>query len=184
MQQLGILIHGQYYDEILYIDETTFHLWQKLSRCWVTAGMKLSLIKNRGPSITVIGAISKERGLVHFEVFVENNNSNIFLNFMQALKTKCQGRRVVVILDNLRIHHSKKLNEVYDNDFKELFLPTYSSELNPIERLWSIVKRKWTQHLHIFCDEISEALTKKVKRKKELLIRSTIARLAEIIGRI
>jgi hypothetical protein len=48
----------------------------------VTAGMKLSLIKSRGPSITVIGAISKERGLVHFEVFVENNNSNIFLNFM------------------------------------------------------------------------------------------------------
>ena len=44
--------------------------------------MKLSMIKNRGPSITVIGVISKERGLVHFEVFVENNNSNIFLNFM------------------------------------------------------------------------------------------------------
>ena len=84
---------------------------------------------------------------------------------------------MVVILDNLRIHHSKKLNEVYDNNFKELFLPTYSSELNPIERLWAIVKRKWTQRLHIFCDEISEALAKKVKRKKELLIRSTIARL-------
>ena len=91
---------------------------------------------------------------------------------------------MVVILDNLRIHHSKKLNEVYDNNFKELFLPTYSSELNPIERLWAIVKRKLIQHLHIFCDEISEALTKKVKRKKELLIRSTIARLTEIIGRI
>ena len=82
VEQLGTLIHGKYYDEILYIDETTFHLWQKLSRCWVTAAMKLSLIKSRGPSITVIGAISKERGLVHFEVFVENNNSNIFLNFM------------------------------------------------------------------------------------------------------
>ena len=82
VEQLGTLIHDKYYDEILYIDETTFHLWQKLSRCWVTAGMKLSLIKSRGPSITVIGAISKERGLVHFEVFVENNNANIFLNFM------------------------------------------------------------------------------------------------------
>ena len=91
---------------------------------------------------------------------------------------------MVVILDNLRIHHSKKLNEVYDKIFKELFLPTYSSELNPIERLWSIVKRKWTQNLHIFCDEISEALTKKVKKKQELLTRSTIARLREIIGRI
>ena len=51
---------------------------------------------------------------------------------------------MVVVLDNLRIHHSKKLNEVYTNDFKEFFLPTYSSELNPIERLWWIVKRKWT----------------------------------------
>ena len=91
---------------------------------------------------------------------------------------------MVVVLDNLRINHSKKLNEVYDKIFKELFLPTYSSELNPIERLWSIVKRKWTQNLHIFCDEISEALTKKVKKKKELLTRSTIARLREIIGRI
>ena len=51
------------------------------------------------------------------------------------------------MLDNLRIHHSKKLNEVYTNDFKEFFLPTYSSELNPIERLWSIVKRKWTYYI-------------------------------------
>ena len=76
------------------------------------------------------------------------------------------------------------MNEVYNNNFKELFLSTYRSELNPIERLWSIVKRKWTQHLHIFCDDISEALTKKVKKKKELLIKNTIARLKEIIGRI
>ena len=89
MHQLGSVIHDRAYDEIIYIDETTFNLWQKLNRCWVTTGMKLSLIKTRGPSITVIGAISKERGLVHFEVFVESNNSNLFLNFMQALKNKC-----------------------------------------------------------------------------------------------
>ena len=89
-----------------------------------------------------------------------------------------------MVLDNLRIHHSKKLNEVYDNDFKELFLPTYSSELNPIERLWSIVKRKWTQNLHLFVDEMSEALTKKVKKKQELLTRSTIERLRETIGNV
>ena len=60
------------------------------------------------------------------------------------MKNKCHGRRVVVVLDNLRIHHSKKLNAVYYNNFKKLFLPTSSSELNPIERLWSIVKRRWT----------------------------------------
>ena len=89
---------------------------------------------------------------------------------------------MVVVLDNLRIHHSKKLNQVYDIDFKELFLATYSSELNPIERLWSIDKRKWTQNLHLFVDEMSLALTKKVKKKQELLTRNTIERLRETIG--
>lgn len=97
------------------------------------------------------------------------------------MKTKCQGRRVVVVLDNLRIHHSKKLNAIYHKDFKEYFLPTYSSELNPIERLWSIVKRKWTQNLHLFVDEISQVLMKKIPKKKELLTRSTIARLRDTI---
>ena len=118
---------------------------------------------------------------MHFEIFVENNNSNLFMNLMQAVKTKCQGRGVVVVLDNLKIHHSKKLNEIYTKDFKESFLPTYSSELNPIERLWSIVKRKWTYNLHFFVDEMSQVLMKKIPKKKELLTRRTIERLRETL---
>ncbi|MFN9908437.1 MAG: transposase [bacterium] len=37
-----------------------------------------------------------------------------------------------------------------------MFLPPYSSELNPIERLWQIMKRKWTQNLQIYVDELSK----------------------------
>jgi len=31
-----------------------------------------------------------------------------------------------------------------------MFLPTYSSVLNPIEKVWNVIKQKWksTQHLH------------------------------------
>ena len=31
-----------------------------------------------------------------------------------------------------------------------MFLPTYSSVLNPIEKVWNVVKQEWrqTQHLH------------------------------------
>jgi len=35
-----------------------FHLWQKVPKCWLRPGMKLSLYKSWGPSISVIGAIS------------------------------------------------------------------------------------------------------------------------------
>ena len=39
--QLGTIIMQNAYDEIIYIDETTFHLWQKKTRCWLKPGMKL-----------------------------------------------------------------------------------------------------------------------------------------------
>lgn len=58
-----------------------------------------------------------------------------------GLKVKCEGKRVIIVLDNLRIHYAKKLNSIYTNDFKLMFLPPYSSPLNPIERLWSVLKR-------------------------------------------
>jgi hypothetical protein len=48
--------------------------------------------------------------LVHFEVFEESNNSDLFSNFVMALKRKCEGQKVIVVLDNLRIHYSKKLD--------------------------------------------------------------------------
>lgn len=172
------MIMERSYDEILYVDESTFHLWQKVNRCWVRKGMKLALSKIRGPSLTVIGAISEERGLVHFEIFDESNNSDLFSNFIIALKKKCEGRRVVVILDNLSIHATKKLEEVYDPDFKEMFLPTYSCELNPIETLWSVIKRKWTRNLHPLGEEL---MMKRNTEKKEKILKITIEKLRETI---
>ena len=78
MLQLGTIIKECAYDEIVYIDETTVNVQMKASKCWLAPNMKLSMIKERGPSITVIGAISHERGLVHSEVFQENNNTDLF----------------------------------------------------------------------------------------------------------
>ncbi|MFN9909114.1 MAG: transposase [bacterium] len=53
----------------------------------------------------------------------------------------------MVVLDNLKVHHAKILEQVYDSNFKEMLLPPYSCELNPIERLWSVLKRKRVKNL-------------------------------------
>ena len=116
--------------------------------------MKLPMQKSRGPSLTVIGAISETRGLVHHSCFAASNTSDTFFNFLNDLKKKCP-QRTVVVLDNLKIHHSKKLEAIYAPDFKEMLLPPYSSELNPIERLWSILKRKWAAGQSTFANEVN-----------------------------
>ena len=177
VQELGELLVSKAYDEILYLDETTCNLWQKVSKCWLKPGMKLLLLKTRGHSITIIGAISAERGLVHAEVFPESNDGEKFRNYMLALRSKCEGRRVLVVLDNLRIHHAKILSDVFTSNFQSKFLPPYSSELNPIERLWSLVKRRWTKGLFAVTEELT-----RYKALRSIHLRA-VQRLKGILGK-
>ena len=75
---------------------------------------------------------------------------------------------MVVVLDNRRIHHAKILDDVYDANFKEMLLPPYSSTLNPIERLWSILKRRWTQELFHFTEELQTSKNVRAVTKKTI----------------
>ena len=139
--------------------------------------MKLPMLKSRGHSITVIGAISQERGLVHFKVFDASNNAQHFSHFITGLKLKCKVMKVAVVQDNLRIHQAKIMNELYDRDFQRMLLPPYSCELNPIERLWSVVKRRWTQGLFHFTEELTRA------RDRRSIQRRAVEKLQEILGK-
>ena len=84
---------------------------------------------------------------------------------------------MVVVLDNLKIHHAKILDDVYDRDFKEMFLPPYSCELNPIERLWSVLKRKWAQNLYYYTEELTQQRSMRNTTKK------TIEKIKEMLGK-
>ena len=44
---MGTIIKERAYDEILYVDETMFNVQMKVAKCWLSAGMKLSMIKER-----------------------------------------------------------------------------------------------------------------------------------------
>ena len=71
--------------------------------------MTLKLVKNRGPSMTVIGGISTQKGLVHYEILTESNNADHFEHFLISLKNKSEGNKTLIVLDNLRVHYSKKI---------------------------------------------------------------------------
>ena len=129
--------------EIVYIDETTFNLWQAPGRVWLKEGMRVELPNQRGQSITMIGAISTQRGLFHTYTFASTNNTDTFIPFVIQLKEKCQGRQCVVIMDNLSVHKTKAVREFFNDDFQQKFLPPQSCELNPIEKAWNIIKSEW-----------------------------------------
>jgi len=64
-------------------------------------------------------------------------NSELLIKFMVCL-TKDARRKVFLILDNLCVHHSKKVTKWLEEHKKQialLYLSSYSTELNPDEYL-------------------------------------------------
>lgn len=83
------------------------------------------------------------RGKTRWMIIDEAFNADRLIEFLDAL-IRDAGRKVFLILDNLRVHHSKPVKAwVADRQDKiELFyLPSYSPELNPEERLNADLKQ-------------------------------------------
>lgn len=67
-----------------------------------------------------------------------------FLRKLERIRRK-SGREVVVISDNARYHHAA-LHAAWRDELKDQFrlhfLPPYSPQLNPIERVWKLIRRR------------------------------------------
>ena len=64
----------------------------------------------------------------------------------------------IIVLDNGAFHKAKRLK--IPNNIALLFLPPYSPELNPAEKIWKHYKRKFTNKFFINLDQISSFFTK------------------------
>lgn len=78
----------------------------------------------------------------------DTNSSFTFLKLLRKI-TAPSKRKVVVIIDNARYHHAKAHKQWRDDcseKFALLFLPPYSPELNPSERIWKLTRRTSTHN--------------------------------------
>lgn len=87
-------------------------------------------------SLNLISTVTNQ-GLVRFMTYKGGMNAQMFIKFLKRL-VKGSNKKVFLILDNLRVHHSKVVkawvNE--NNEQIELFyLPSYAPEYNPDEYL-------------------------------------------------
>lgn len=79
-----------------------------------------------------------------------------FLDELAKAVPRKEGRRQLLILDHASWHKSRRLN---GHHFEPKFLPGYSPDFNPIQRLWRRLQADW------FWDYIArtpEALTNRL----------------------
>lgn len=92
---------------------------------------------------SVISAVNKG-GKMEWMALMEALNAQSFIVFLEQL-IKLRTRKVFLVVDNLRVHHSK-LVKAWAEDKKErielVYLPPYSPELNPDEYLNQRIKQE------------------------------------------
>ena len=100
-------------------------------------------VRAKKAHISMISAITNE-GKVRFTIYREAMTQVKLITFMGRL-VRDAGRKVYLILDNLKAHHGKKVaewREAHRGEIAVFYLPSYSPEMNPDEYLNNDLKTR------------------------------------------
>ena len=127
---------------VLFMDASHFVLMAYLCCLWsrVRKFIPGSAGRNR---INVLGAIDAITKQVHTLINTTYITSTTVIDFFEQISKEYVDKKITIILDNARYQHCKAVIEAAKRLGIELFfLPTYSPNLNIIERLWKHVKKE------------------------------------------
>lgn len=99
-------------------------------------------VKGTAEKINMISTVTN-KGQLRFMFYRETMTAQLFISFLKRL-VRGSRKKIFLIVDNLRVHHSKIVQEwLKENSaFIEVFyLPSYSPDLNPDELLNGTLKR-------------------------------------------
>ena len=123
--------------EIHWGDETGIKNSSQYGRSYAPRG-KTPVRRTMGKrlSTNMISSITNQ-GKVEFMIYSGTMNADRFLKFLRQL-IKNRERKIYLILDNLKVHHSKIVKKWVEKNQRTIelfFLPSYSPEKNPDEYL-------------------------------------------------
>ena len=113
--------------------------------CWGDPQFKPILETNSGRKrLNILGAYNpQDKSLVHV-TGEDNCNAERVIEFLELISNTYKSFSVVnIILDNARYFHASMVQEWLEinNNIKIKYLPTYSPNLNLIERFWKYSKK-------------------------------------------
>ncbi len=124
-------------------DEVHFQRHTSFTRMWARKGQQpYHLTPSVREKVAFLGAVSLKSGQLLTQE-IPTFSAQTFQDFVRYLLEVTYGK-LYLILDNARWHHSQSLKDFFRKNQERLFLlflPAYSPELNPVERVWRITRR-------------------------------------------
>ena len=101
---------------------------------------------NTPRTTTVLSSIRLD-GEKAFTTYQGGTTGERFVQYLEETLLPTLRPGDIVVMDNMRSHHVKAVREILEaQGMKVLYLPPYSPDLNPIEKMWPKMKailRKW-----------------------------------------
>ncbi len=94
-------------------------------------------------------AVSSPEGQLYYTVREGPAAAEVFREFLKRIAEEAD-RRILLVVDNCSIHRARKVREWLKANQAAVelyFQPTYSPQVNPVELLWTLIKRRVSREL-------------------------------------
>jgi len=156
---------------VFFFDEGRFGLHPDVGRCWALTGQRpVSLVNPGYKNFYVYSGVAPLSGK-SFHWILPWVNTNVMSFYLQKMSTEYSDEKIILIMDQAGWHASHDLSCPANISIR--FLPAYSPELNPVERLWQWLRRHVCRNRFFSSlDALSHALCEAIKNLSEPFLSS------------
>ncbi len=131
-------------EALVFQDEVEIHRHPALARMWAPVGTQPEIpAPGKNEKKVVYGGVDYTTGRITCTM-ADSKSGMHFLAFLVALVAAYAGRKIRLVCDNGRFHHTRAVRAWLDTHRDQItlfWLPPYCPSLNLIERLWGHLKR-------------------------------------------
>lgn len=134
-----------------------------MMRMWSQRGQQPKIVTQtaKRSRVTIFGAVNLVTGRESSAV-AERGNAATFQDFLDHLVDEYPDTSLVVLLDNVRFHHAKVIEDTWlpaHPNVRFVFIPAYSPDLNPQEWVWKAMRASVTHNTYYedFTTEVADA---------------------------
>ena len=136
------LMSGFKASDLVFLDESGFNTDMTRRFAYSLSGSRAvnSALLSKPKNTTILSSIQLN-GTLHYTTFSGGTTVDHFRQYLEDILPPHLNDDSVLSMDNMKSYHAKAVKELLDSSgIRYIYLPPYSPDLNPIEKLWSKVK--------------------------------------------